>query len=61
MEGGEAKNEASDCRAGGAIWLNPFATVLFSMCSAIMTQTKCTLTLTYSLIIYDFLIKFFKY
>ena len=22
-------------RAGGAIWLNPFATVLFSVCSAI--------------------------
>ena len=22
-------------RAGGAIWLNPFATVLFSVCSAV--------------------------
>ena len=23
-------------RAGGAIWLNPFATVLFSVCSAVI-------------------------
>ena len=26
-------------RAGGAIWLNPFATVLFSVCSAV--TVKC--------------------
>ena len=26
-------------RAGGAIWLNPFATVLFSVCSAV--TIKC--------------------
>ena len=25
-------------RAGGAIWLNPFATVLFSVCSAITVE-----------------------
>ena len=25
-------------RAGGAIWLNPFATVLFSVCSAVTLQ-----------------------
>ena len=25
-------------RAGGAIWLNPFATVLFSMCSALTVE-----------------------
>ena len=25
-------------RAGGAIWLNPFATVLFSMCSAVTVE-----------------------
>ena len=28
-------------RAGGAIWLNPFATVLFSVCSAV-TVVLCT-------------------
>ena len=28
-------------RTGGAIWLNPFATVLFSMCSAV-TVEFCT-------------------
>ena len=27
----------SDC-VGGAIWLNPFATVLFSVCSAITIE-----------------------
>ena len=25
-------------RAGGAIWLNPFATVLFTVCSAVTVQ-----------------------
>ena len=25
-------------RAGGAIWLNPFATVLFSVCSAVTVE-----------------------
>ena len=25
-------------RAGGALWLNPFATVLFSVCSAVTVQ-----------------------
>ena len=25
-------------RAGGAIWLNPFATVLFNMCSAVSVE-----------------------
>ena len=25
-------------RAGGAIWLNPFATVLFSVCSAVTIE-----------------------
>ena len=25
-------------RAGGAIWLNPFATVLFSVCSAVTLE-----------------------
>ena len=25
-------------RAGGAIWLNPFATVLFSLCSAVTVE-----------------------
>ena len=29
-------------RAGGAIWLNPFSTVLFSVCSAI-TLEGCVL------------------
>ena len=29
-------------RAGGAIWLNPFTTVLFSMCSAV-TVESCVL------------------
>ena len=29
-------------RAGGAIWLNPFATVLFSVCSAV---TVCLVSL----------------
>ena len=28
----------SDCRAGEAIWLNPFATVLFSVCSAVTVE-----------------------
>ena len=28
-------------RAGGAIWLNPFATVLFSVCSAVTTVECC--------------------
>ena len=28
-------------RAGGAIWLNPFATVLFSVCSAVTVEC-CT-------------------
>ena len=30
-------------RTGGAIWLNPFATVLFTMCSA-MTVECCVLS-----------------
>ena len=25
-------------RAGGAIWLNPFATVLFSVCSSVIVE-----------------------
>ena len=25
-------------RAGGVIWLNPFATVLFSVCSAVIVE-----------------------
>ena len=25
-------------RAGGAIWLNPFATVLFTVCSAVTSE-----------------------
>ena len=25
-------------RAGGAIWLNPFATVLFTMCSSVTVE-----------------------
>ena len=25
-------------RAGGAIWLNPFATVLFSVCSSVTVE-----------------------
>ena len=25
-------------RAGGAIWMNPFATVVFSMCSAVTVE-----------------------
>ena len=25
-------------RAGGTIWLNPFATVLFSVCSAVIVE-----------------------
>ena len=25
-------------RAGGAIWMNPFATVLFSVCSAVTVE-----------------------
>ena len=29
-------------RAGGAIWLNPFATVLFSVCSTV-TVERCVL------------------
>ena len=28
-------------RAGGAIWLNPFATVLFSVCSAVTVDVEC--------------------
>ena len=28
-------------RAGGAIWLNPFATVLFSVCSAVTVGILC--------------------
>ena len=30
----------SDCsrRGGGGIWLNPFATVLFSVCSAVTVE-----------------------
>ena len=28
----------SDYRAGGVIWLNPFATVLFSVCSAVTVE-----------------------
>ena len=31
-------------RAGGAIWLNPFATVLFSVCSAVTESVVfCTM------------------
>ena len=29
-------------RAGGAIWLNPFATVLFSVCSAVTVHIRGT-------------------
>ena len=29
-------------RAGGAIWLNPFATVLFNVCSAV-TEEGCVM------------------
>ena len=28
----------SDCWSRGAIWLNPFATVLFSVCSAVIVE-----------------------
>ena len=28
-------------RVGGAIWLNPFATVLFSVCSAVTVESPC--------------------
>ena len=28
----------SDCSRGGAIWLNPFATVLFSVSSAVIVE-----------------------
>ena len=28
-------------RAGGAIWLNPFATVLFNVCSAVNCRVLC--------------------
>ena len=28
----------SDCSRGGAIWLNPFATVLFTVCSAVTVE-----------------------
>ena len=28
-------------RAGGNIWLNPFATVLFSVCSAVTVECLC--------------------
>ena len=28
----------SDCSRRGAIWLNPFATVLFSVCSAVIIE-----------------------
>ena len=31
-------------RAGGAIWLNPFATVLFTVCSAVTVEC-CVLCL----------------
>ena len=32
----------SDCsRRGGGIWLNPFATVLFSVCSAVTVVLWC--------------------
>ena len=40
-------------RAGGAIWLNPFATVLFSVCSAVTVANLCifgVLTLGVSLV-----------
>ena len=30
-------------RAGGAIWLNPFATVLFSVCTAVTVEWVCLL------------------
>ena len=33
---------SSDCSRRGAIWLNPFATVLFSVCSAV-TVIYCVL------------------
>ena len=36
-------------RAGGAIWLNPFATVLFSVCSAVTVEC-CVLYLCRCLI-----------
>ena len=28
-------------RTGGAIWVNPFATVLFSVCSAVSVECTC--------------------
>ena len=28
-------------RAGGAIWLNPFAAVLFNVCSAVILYVEC--------------------
>ena len=31
-------NAAVNVRAGGAIWLNPFATVLFNVCSAVTVE-----------------------
>ena len=31
-----------DCSRRGAIWLNPFATVLFSVCSAVTVVLFCT-------------------
>ena len=34
-------------RAGGAIWLNPFATVLFSVCSQRLAQTIYQFSLDY--------------
>ena len=36
-------------RAGGAIWLNPFATVLFSVCSAVSGGGRSFSTLVVSL------------
>ena len=36
-------------RAGGAIWVNPFATVLFNVCSAVTVECcVCTLGLGFS-------------
>ena len=28
-------------RAGGAIWLNPFSTVLFNVCGAVTVEVEC--------------------
>ena len=32
------RSSASDCTRRGAIWLNPFVTVLFSVCGAVTVE-----------------------